>query len=148
MKPEEIAKIKELIEKETYQKRMEVEKYAQNYNADPEILDRIKELERNRNREREDTMIHQALQQAITETVQRIASVIINERHAEIEAACNFGELRDVLAAELARQFMASRLTGAPTPFDAKPSPGYGGTAVGVTASGQLLRNVAVKVTP
>jgi hypothetical protein len=72
----------------------------------------------------DESMFKAALREAVKETVQSIASVIINERRAEIEAACNFGELRDVLAAELARQFMASRLTDQPTPFDAhKVSP-------------------------
>lgn len=77
----------------------------------------------------EKEIIAAAIKEAITETVQRIAMTIINERRAEIEAACNFGELRDALAAELARQFMASRLMGAPTPFDSKPP--YPGTSTG-----------------
>jgi len=89
-----------------------------------ELYRQLEAYEVRRNADEEGRMIELALQQAITETIQRIAATIINERRAEIEAACNFGELRDVLAAELARQFMASRLTGAPTPFNAaKVSP-------------------------
>ncbi len=75
-----------------------------------------------------------AMLNAVQETVQQIASVIINDRRQEIEDACNFGELRDVLAAELARQFMASRLTGAPTPFDAAKNTRLGPTAYAIGA--------------
>ncbi len=89
-------------------------------------------------------MFQHALADAISDTIRAVAGVILNERKAEIEAACNFEDLRDVLAAELARQFMASRLMGTPTPFD-KPQPiqasqGYGnaGTSPGGLASSQL----------
>ena len=83
-----------------------------------ELYRQLEAYEAKRNADEEGRMIALALQQAITETIQRIASTIINERRAEIEAACNFSELRDVLAAELARQFMASRMLDQPTPFD------------------------------
>jgi len=103
------------------------------------MLDRLRQYESSRERhyDEEARMITQALQQAITETVQRIASVIINERREEIEAACNFGELRDVLAAEPARQFMASRLMGTATPFD-KPIHLTGATGISGISQGPL----------
>lgn len=104
-------------------------------NASPHMIEEIKRFAEERDFKRETAMVQQALQQAITETVQRLASVIINERRAEIEAACNFGELRDVLAAELARQFMASRLTGQPTPFDPQAQ------VTGGVRSGKMLQN-------
>ena len=68
------------------------------------------------------------LHTAVREVIERLAMQIINERRAEIEAACSFGELRDTLAAELARQFMASRLQGLSTPLDAR-SPYNSGSA-------------------
>lgn len=98
-------------------------------NASPYMIEEIKRFAEERDFKRETAMVQQALQQAITETVQRLASVIINERRAEIEAACNFGELRDVLAAELARQFMASRMLNQPTPFDPRTVGGSGVTS-------------------
>ena len=96
---------------------------------DPTISQTLQQLDDYKSRKRvlneEAAIIEQAVKDAIRETVQRIAMTIINERRVEIEAACNFGELRDVLAAELARQFMAARFTGQPTPFDpVKVSPG------------------------
>jgi hypothetical protein len=115
------------------------------------MLDRLKDYESSRERhyDEEARMITQALQQAITETVQRIASVIINERRAEIEAACNFGELRDVLAAELARQFMAARFTDRPTPFDpAKVSPGMTTVLRAASHAGQSVGNGTAMPSP
>lgn len=107
-----------------------------------ELLQKLHEYEsRKRTIDDEQQMIANAVRQAINETVQRIASVIINERRAEIEAACNFGELRDALAAELARQFMAMRLMGQPVPGDTKPThPAY--SAAGIS-SGQATAQVA-----
>lgn len=62
----------------------------------------------------DERMFREALQEAVRETVRAIANVIINERKADIEAACNFEDLRADLAAELARQFMAIRFSGQP----------------------------------
>lgn len=62
----------------------------------------------------DERMFKEALMDAVKETVRAIASVIINERKADIEAACNFEDLRADLAAELARQFMAIRFNGQP----------------------------------
>lgn len=106
-------------------KQLAIEQATQYNTQDTETI--LKIVAQERDHKRESAMIAQALQQAITETVQRIASVIINERRAEIEAACNFGELRDVLAAELARQFMSMRLMGQPVPGDAVPGRYAGG---------------------
>jgi hypothetical protein len=68
-----------------------------------------------KNKER---IVTDALQAAIAETIQRIVNVIINEKRAEIEAALNFEDLQNAVAAELARQFMVARLTDQITPFD------------------------------
>lgn len=109
---------------------VDVLKSLQKYESRVKTLDQEKEI------------IAQAIRHAITETIQRIASVIINERRQEIEDACNFSELRDALAAELARQFMASRMLGQPTPLDkpnvyaGQPRVGQGGLQ---SASNQAL---------
>ena len=152
----------EMVELEAQVKQMMAEKAAYNapYNIPekprtltPEILERLREYEHSRNRQFDDLMVQQALQAAIHEVIHAIALRIINDRREEIEAACNFGELRDVLAAELARQFMAARLTGAATPFDPPAagtaqhyrSPQSGGAGVGMQSIGQLLQKKLTK---
>jgi hypothetical protein len=119
--------------KELYEAKMRtLEQMETLKGCDPSLATQLQEYETHRKSKEVAAMVAQALQQAITETVQRIASVIINERREEIEAACNFGDLRDAIAAELARQFMAARFLGQPTPFD---PPGNGG-AVGLFSKG------------
>lgn len=76
------------------------------------------------------------LSTAYKETVAKVALVILNERRAEIEATLNFADLRDALAAELARQFMASRLMGQPTPFDPRVT-----SPSSVSSGGAMLQN-------
>jgi hypothetical protein len=59
-----------------------------------------------------------AVAAAYQEMVSKVASVILNENREKIEATLNFEDLRDALAAEMSRQFLAARLLGHETSVD------------------------------
>ena len=62
-----------------------------------------------------DKMLHVVFEQAFREMVQVIALKMLNDHRIELEDVCSFDNLRDALASELARQFVAWKMTGGPS---------------------------------